>query len=182
MSFWNKDILNLKPEVRPAYVSGLDTAYDAFLYADICADSKGTPLSVLSAMARMNLDPWIEAATLSKASPAPATRRLAAMIAAVPGAPEAPDAATTIAARLITLLPHQTRLALPPRPQSTPLSAIAAVVGSRKVQWTVLGVIALALAMMVFGVHRPQSSPPHAVQVSAAPANGSVATTTPTQH
>ena len=182
MSFWNKNTLSLKPEVRPAYVSGLDTAYDAFLYADVCADKNGTPLSVLSAMARMNLDPWIEAATLSKASPAPATRRLAALIAAVPGGAEAPDDAANIATRLLTLLPHQTRLALPPHPQSKPLSAVAAVVESRKVQWTVLGVIALALATMVFGVHRPQSSPPRAVQVSAAPASVSVATTAPTRH
>ena len=97
MSFWNKNTLSLKPEVRPAYVSGLDTAYDAFLYADVCAEKNGMPLSVLSAMARMNIDPWIEAVKLSKASPAPATRRLAAMIAAVPGGPGAPDDAATVA-------------------------------------------------------------------------------------
>ena len=45
MSFWNKNVRSLKPEVCPAPTSGLDAAYDAFLYADVCADKNGTPLS-----------------------------------------------------------------------------------------------------------------------------------------
>jgi hypothetical protein len=174
--FWSKTAQNPEPEARRVWASGLGTEYDAFLYATVCADSNGTPLSVLSAMARMNLDPWIEAAALSKAPPAAATPRLAALIAAVPGGPPAPDAAATIALRLITLLPRQTRLTLPPLPTFKPLSGISAFLQSRTVVWTVLGVIALALATMVFGVHRPQSPPPRPTHVSAAdlPPSGAV--------
>lgn len=182
MFSWNKAVQSSISEVRSAYVSSLDTAYDAFLYADVCSDNNGTPLSVLSAMARMNIDPWIEAAQLSKASPAPATRRLAAMIAAVPGGPHTPDAAATIAARLMTLLPRQTRLVLPSYPKPKPLPGVAALVQSRTVQWTLLGLIALALAMVVFGVHRPQSPTPHSAQISAAPMSGSAATGVPERH
>jgi hypothetical protein len=35
--------------------------FDNFLYASIGADRNGMPLSVLSALARLDLDPWEEA-------------------------------------------------------------------------------------------------------------------------
>jgi hypothetical protein len=43
------------------------------------------PLSVLSALARLNLDPWHEAAELSDLPKDTAAQRLAALIALLPG-------------------------------------------------------------------------------------------------
>src|SRR5208282_850090 len=45
--------------------SNVTSRYDDFLFAPICDEPRGTPLSVLSALARMNVDPWEEAARLA---------------------------------------------------------------------------------------------------------------------
>jgi hypothetical protein len=47
-------------------VSFFRSEFDDFLYAAIGADRNESPLSVLSALARLNLDPWQEAAELSE--------------------------------------------------------------------------------------------------------------------
>ena len=39
--------------------------FDKFLYAPIREDRNGTPLSVLSALARLDVDPWQEALSLA---------------------------------------------------------------------------------------------------------------------
>ena len=46
-------------------VSFFRSEFDDFLYAAIGVDSNESPLSVLSAFARLNLDPWHEAAALA---------------------------------------------------------------------------------------------------------------------
>ena len=67
-------------------------------------------LSVLSALARLNIDPWQEAAKLAALPGETATHRLASLIAELPEpSPPHPDP-VTIAARLIALLPR------PPNP------------------------------------------------------------------
>lgn len=63
------------------------------------------PVSVLSGLARSNLDPWQEAAKLAQLPGETATQRLASLIGALPeGASAYPDP-RTIATRLIALLP-----------------------------------------------------------------------------
>lgn len=72
------------------------------------------PLSVLSALARLDFDPWEEAAKLAQLPKDTATRALASLIAALPnGSATRPDP-STIAPRLIALLPGQSNSALPP--------------------------------------------------------------------
>ncbi len=58
--------------------------FDKFLYAPIREDRNGTPLSVLSALARLDVDPWQEALSLALMPKATAAARLAALIAALP--------------------------------------------------------------------------------------------------
>ena len=65
------------------------------------------PLSVLSALARLNLDPWKEAAELSELPKNTATRRLATLIARLPGGRGAQADSGAIAVRLVELLPHR---------------------------------------------------------------------------
>lgn len=62
-------------------------------------------LSVLSALARLDVDPWQEASALAGLPTEIATKRLASMIAAIPGWLSAPPDPGAIAARLIALLP-----------------------------------------------------------------------------
>lgn len=64
------------------------------------------PLTVLSALARQDLDPWEEASALGRLPQNAATRRLASLIAALPESPSARPDAAAIAARLIALLPR----------------------------------------------------------------------------
>jgi len=91
---------------RIASVS-LGSEFNAFLFAPIREDRNGMPLSVLSALARLDVDPWQEAAALARMPGETATQRLAAMIAALPDEPSALPAPGTIAPRLIALLPRR---------------------------------------------------------------------------
>lgn len=79
---------------------------EAFLFARVWDDGSSTPLSVLSAIARLDIDPWAEAARLAALPREKAAVALAAILRRLPGRnPGAPDIAT-IADRLVTLLPE----------------------------------------------------------------------------
>ena len=99
--------------VTPAVsVSFFRSEFNDFLYAPIGADRNEIPLSVLSALTRLNLDPWKEAAELSDLPKDTATQRLATLIARLPGGQWAPADSGAIADRLIELLPHRRKLPL----------------------------------------------------------------------
>ena len=63
-------------------------------------------LSVLSALARLDVDPWQEADELARLPGDTATQRLASLIAALPDGPSAHLDPGAVATRLIALLPH----------------------------------------------------------------------------
>ena len=100
--------------VTPAVsVSFFKSEFNDFLYAPIGADRTDMPLSVLSALTRLNLDPWKEAAELSELPKDTATQRLATLIARLPGGRWTPADSGAIADRLIELLPHRRRSRAP---------------------------------------------------------------------
>jgi hypothetical protein len=79
---------------------------EAFLFARVWDDGAGSQLSVLSAIARLDIDPWAEAARLAALPREKAAAGLAAILGRLPGRnPGAPDIATT-ADRLVMLLPE----------------------------------------------------------------------------
>ena len=80
--------------------------FNDFLYASIGADKREMPLSVLSALTRLNVDPWAEAAELSELPRDTATRRLASLIGRLPGGQGAQTDANAVAHRLIELRPR----------------------------------------------------------------------------
>lgn len=80
--------------------------FEPFLLAPIGEDKNGMLLSVLSALARLDIDPWEEAAGLARLPGDSATRKLASLIAALPAVASAREDSETIAARLISLLPR----------------------------------------------------------------------------
>jgi hypothetical protein len=91
------------------WATGLGSEFDDFLFAPIAEESNGMLLSVISALARLDLDPWQEAIKLAGMPGETATKRLASLlIAALPGGPSAHLDPGTIAARLIALLPRRT--------------------------------------------------------------------------
>jgi hypothetical protein len=87
-------------------VANPSSAFDDFLFAVICEERDGTQLSVLSALARTDVDPWEEAARLSTLTIGAAEETVVALIGRVmhDGTP-AQNAA--IAERLVRLLPKQ---------------------------------------------------------------------------
>jgi hypothetical protein len=88
-----------------ASVSVLPAQFDDFLFAQIGEDGNGM-LSVISAFARLDLDPWQEAANLAQLPKATAARRLASLIAKLPGLPLAQRDIAAAASRLIARLPR----------------------------------------------------------------------------
>jgi hypothetical protein len=85
----------------------LRTDFDEFLYSPIAADANGMPLTLLSALARLGVDPWEEAASIASLSRESALQKLGSVLASVPNGP-APGADTeTVATHLVTLLHRQ---------------------------------------------------------------------------
>jgi hypothetical protein len=69
-------------------------------------ENNGTPLSILSALARLGMDPWGEAARLAEMPRAAAVSALAAILARLPRSePEVPDY-SGISERLVQFLPQ----------------------------------------------------------------------------
>jgi hypothetical protein len=81
--------------------SALGNQFDDFLLASV-RDERNGPLSVLSALARLDVDPWRTAATLAELPRASAVQRLASLFSGLPDQLADRDA---IAARLVALLP-----------------------------------------------------------------------------
>ncbi|WP_146208990.1 hypothetical protein [Azospirillum sp. TSO22-1] len=76
-----------------------------FLSAPLWEEKNGSPLSVLSALARLDIDPWAEAARLATLPRDAAASALAVILRRLPEQqPETPDTVTT-ADRLVRLLP-----------------------------------------------------------------------------
>jgi hypothetical protein len=100
---------------RSASLSVLASEFDDFLFAPIGEDRNGMLLSVLSALARLDVDPWQEAAELARLPGETGTQRLASLIAALPDRPSPHLDPGTIAARLIALLPHRDGSNIPVR-------------------------------------------------------------------
>lgn len=90
---------------RMDYLRHGGTAFDGFLYADLGQDRAGNSVSVLSALARLGLDPWDEAADLSALSSEGARSRLEGVLARFYDVPSlGRDPGATIP-RLVNLLP-----------------------------------------------------------------------------
>lgn len=114
-----------------------DSRFNDFLFAPIGEERSGTTLSVLSALARQDVDPWERAAHLNRLPAPAAVRELAALLAALPEEVSAGAAPAALAARLIALLPQRSAAQKPgesPRPPRAgkhvvPLGRVAIIVG-----------------------------------------------------
>ena len=85
-----------------------ESQYDAFLFASVCETNEMT-LSVLSVLARQDVDPWQEAARLAQLSRDQAISSLASKIWKSNSERWSPSEASILAVRLIELLPSHSR-------------------------------------------------------------------------
>jgi hypothetical protein len=162
---------------RSASISRLRPEFDDFLFAPIDEGSNGMLLSVLSALTRLEIDPWQEAAELAGLPTATATERLASLIGALPEEPSTNRDPATIASRLITLLPRRASNDTPPR--RTEFSD-----GAARNSSSVIRMIAINVAFMAFllGAQWIVASrqPPAPDEDAHAPASSTVSTPVPT--
>ena len=137
--------------LRPEYSLG-HSAYNGFLHAEVGEEANGVRLTVLTALTRLGIDPWQEAARLSDLPRDVAVTALAAAIARLPeGNWKAADA-EAIATRLAGLLPGHSSAAIAqpqPRAPDSGSGAAPAAPGSRPKAtlstWLLWGVAALVL-------------------------------------
>jgi hypothetical protein len=80
--------------------------YDLFLYAPVCDQRNGMQLTVISALARMNKDPWEEAARMTAMPKAAAEKELVSILRRASDITWMQPEAEAIAVRLTQLLPR----------------------------------------------------------------------------
>ncbi len=116
--------------------------FDEFLGAPIGEDRNGTTLSVLSALARLDVDPWLEATSLARMPREAATERLTALIDALPREPASAIPSITNVADLVALLPKGKT------PNVRPSDSAFAATGLRQAPM-VIGLSAFVLMMLI---------------------------------
>jgi hypothetical protein len=99
----------------PAGALRFRSEFDAFLFAPVGADESGMPLSVVSVLARLDLDPWQEAAQLAALSQESAAQKMVSILDTVPNPPLLSSDILAVATRLVAMLPRQTPLPGSPR-------------------------------------------------------------------
>ena len=90
-----------------ARFSLLHSNLNDFLFASVGEEQNGVTLSVVSALKRLGLDPWEEAARLTPLPKARAAEVLAALIARLPISRTLSSDDLAISQRLVELLPDQ---------------------------------------------------------------------------
>jgi hypothetical protein len=119
-------------------IFGRKSEFDPFLYAPVGEERNGMLLSVLSALARLDVDPWLEAATLTKMPAKDATLRLTSLLSSLPSEAATLRAPSTVL-RLIALLPKEPLRDRRPRETS---------VGSTARYWMVAFYFLVAFVLM----------------------------------
>jgi hypothetical protein len=146
--------------------------FDEFLYASIAEEYNGTLLSMLSVLARSNLDPWDEAARLAKLPRAAARQFLTTLIVAIPEGPAARGDPEALVERLIALLPTRaapTDQLRPIEPQRPPANSHA-----RTIAWAfyIAAILFMAISQWLAG-HPGLHTNPAGAAATTAPATAS---------
>jgi hypothetical protein len=107
------------PLTLPLRFSLLHSDLNDFLFASIGDEPNGMPLSVISALTRLDVDPWREAARLAALPKTRAVEALASMITRLSIAQSARFDDMVIARRLVGLLPVHGNTDKPDRARAT---------------------------------------------------------------
>jgi hypothetical protein len=138
---------------------------NSFLFADIGVEASGNNLSVLSALARMGMDPWQEGGRLAKLPRRAAADALGKLIEAMPASRWSQSEAWVIASRLVVLLPNAAA-----RAASGPVEKTGqAAEGQWGILFAVLAMIFVGLALNRVGLLSPSPATPQASHAPASP-------------
>ncbi len=114
-----------------------NSSLNAFLFAEVGTELNGSPLTMLSVLARLGQDPWTEAAKWAKLPKSAMIERLTQSISQMPLSPQALVEARNTAARLILLLPSQA-----PRSIEAPVARKTVVP-----KWALIAICGAAVAL-----------------------------------
>jgi hypothetical protein len=127
--------------LRPEYALG-HSEYNAFLFAAVGEEESGLPLTVLTALARLGVDPWQEAARLSDLPREAAVRAFALTIAKLPAGDWKSSDSEAIAARLVNWLPGRSASPIVPSPSGRTRVQMKS---TRPSTWLIGGAVFVAL-------------------------------------
>ncbi len=144
--------------------SPIGSEFDKFLFAPIGEDRNGLQLSVVSLLARMNLDPWQEAGTLAGLSTEAAATRLASSLDTLTDPNLRLTNPRPLVLRLLALLPK--RAAMP----VAPIPAIEAGTTAHDPRSRLTAIIVIASIIFLFGIQLIHHSAPTQPGVVATPA------------
>ena len=132
--------------------------FDEFLFSPVGHESDGTPVTLLTVLARLGVDPWQEAADLALLSREPAMQRLASRLEAMPNGPPTAAETVSIVTRLITLL-HRAPLRKAASHEALPLpAALKLPKGGKLAIYCLLGLVFVLVAEWVV-TSRPAQRP-----------------------
>jgi hypothetical protein len=120
--------------------------FDDFLFASIGQERNGMSLSVVSALARLDIDPWAEAASLAQMSRDVATERMRLLIASLSEQSSPYSDPEAVATRLIALLPPRNYVSNPTSIRNSSRRTVIVTIN-----WRVLAFFILVGFML--GVH-----------------------------
>jgi hypothetical protein len=134
--------------------------FDRFLFSPLGYDQNGLPLSIVSLLARMNLDPWQEAGALAGLPAEAAAKRLNFSLDTLTDPKFRQTISETMVLRLLALLPGRQPAAI-----QTPVVGVAAVAArdpAVRIQTIVFIASALVLIVgaQILAAHRSAPSQP----------------------
>ncbi len=145
--------------------SRLGSEFDAFLFASVGEDRNGLPLSIVSLLGRMDLDPWQEAARLAALPTEAAAQKLASALAALPVPSLKQANPETMATRLIALLPRRADL----QARGLGVVRVGATVQPRIVMHAILFAIWLIWLLGIMAITARHDAPTHTDARAQAP-------------
>jgi hypothetical protein len=128
---------------RPDAFALQNSGFNAFLFSEVGTELNGSTLTMLSVLARLGEDPWAEAARWARLPRAAITDRLAGILVQMPLSPQSLLEARATAARIILLLPSQSRA----EAVATHDAHAAAAPAAALPVWATLAAITCALAL-----------------------------------
>jgi hypothetical protein len=141
--------------IKPSQSLKAGRHLDPFLCTVLGNEANGTPLTVLSALARADVDPWLEAERLAKMPTRAAGERLRSLFKNLPGGRSIFSGDSDVAVdRLIGLLPRGEKDPVSP-PRATPRANGPAI------DWRVAIYITLGLMIGIQLLSRNAIKPPN---------------------
>ena len=141
--------------VRSASAAIERSQFDGFLFASIGQERNGMLLSVLSALARLDIDPWAEAASLARVSTEAAIERMRLWIVSLPEQSSLSSDPEAIAARLIALLPPRHYISKPTSIRNTPGRTLVVTINWRVLAFFILIGFMLGVQMLTRSIQPP---------------------------